>query len=153
MAILTGGVYQTGLVGVEGITRETTPGAFVNGYLQPCALVRQRSATPDLQIRDDILQETSITQVVEIYLYEDRGYTAIDAASAELYLLFQGVMLPAAYPCEWIGLIDRQRDAGALKGKSLARMEFLVRSIYPPPPPAGRLDFSQAAQSGLLGVF
>ena len=41
-AILTGGVYTSGAVGELGITRETTSAAFdSNGYLKPCALVRQ----------------------------------------------------------------------------------------------------------------
>jgi hypothetical protein len=129
MATLTGGVYQSGLVGVEGITRETTPAAFTNGYLQPCALIRQRGRIPDGQILDTLEQDTSAAQVVEIWLYEDKTFSAIDAALERLFVLWQGATVTGSFPIELVNEINRQRDEGALKGKSLARVDFLVRSI------------------------
>src|SRR5690348_12611347 len=71
MAILTGGVFTKGAVGREGITRESAPSAFSGGFLQPCALVKQRGLVPDGKIRDEETQAVSGTQVIEVYLYED----------------------------------------------------------------------------------
>lgn len=130
MAILTGGVFKSESIGLEGITRATATGAFdTNGYLKPCALVKQRGLIPDGQIADGISQKTSAAQVVEVWLYQDQLYTSIDSAMARLYTLFQGYQLSDTFPIEWVNTIDRQRDDGALKGKSLARMDFQVRSI------------------------
>lgn len=130
MAILTGGVYAAGSIGLLGITRETTPSAFdSNGYLKPCALVRQRPLIPDLQVVDFTVQAASATQVVEIYVYEDSGYTNIDNALNRLYTLFYGYKFSDSFPVEWLGTLDRERDQGALSGASMARMEFLVPNV------------------------
>lgn len=129
MLILTGGVYESGEVGLEGITREATPGAFSSGYLRPCALVKQRATVPDGIIEDDIDQDTSVRQVVEIWLYDDRSFTSIDAAANRIFTLFQGWQPSDAFPVKLINWIDRQRDQGALAGASLARLDFEVFSV------------------------
>ncbi len=130
MATLTGGVFESGLVGREGITRETAAGAFdSNGYLKPCALVKQRALVPDGGVRDGLAQAVSATQVVEVWLYEDSGYTNLDTARARLFALLEGHVFSGAYPAEWVNSITRQRDQGALTGKSLERMDFQVRAI------------------------
>jgi hypothetical protein len=133
MAVLTGGVFKAETVGREGVTRETAAAAFdANGYLKPCALVRQRGNVPDGNVSDGITQQTSAAQVVEVYVYEDRGYSNIDAALDRLYALFQGYAFTGAsgsFPCEWVNTIDRQRDNGALANASLARIDFAVYSV------------------------
>lgn len=128
-AILTGGVFKTETVGLEGVTRETTPAAFSSGYLLPCALVRQRALIPDGIVEDDIEQDTSVRQVVEIWLYEDRGFTSIDSAANRLFVLFQGYQFSDAFPVKLVNWIDRQRDMGALNNASLARLDFEVFSV------------------------
>lgn len=132
MAVLTGGVFQSGLVGIEGLGREATPGAFdADGFLKITALVRERSLVPSGEVRDGMAQVVSATQVVEIYCFADSGagYTAIDAALARLFVLFEGWQPADAFPVEWINTINRERDQGALSGASLARMDFAVYSI------------------------
>lgn len=129
MAILTGGVYTAGAVGLEGITREATPSAFSGGYLRPAALVRQRGNVPTFDVVDYIQQVTSASQIVEIYLYEDRGYTNIDAALARLYTLFQGHIMADTFEIRLANVIDRQRDQGSLAGASLARLDWQVVNI------------------------
>lgn len=130
MAILTGGVFVSGSLGPLGITRDTAPGAFDgNGYLKPCALVRQRPSIADLQVVDQIALAASATQVVEIYLYEDTGYTSIDSALSRLFILFFGYQFTDSFPAEWIGTIDRERDQGALDGASMARQEWLIADV------------------------
>lgn len=130
MVILTGGVFKSGTVGDEGITRETAPDAFdANGYLEPCALVVQRAAVPDNQVRDGIAQHTSTVQVVEVWLYQDSGYTQIDLAKARLYVLFEGYQFNDSLPVESVNEVGRERDDGALAGASLERVDFAVYSV------------------------
>jgi hypothetical protein len=132
MATLTGGVYAAGEVGLEGISRDTTPSAFSSGYLLPAALVRQRSDVPDNAVWDEATQHTSFRQVVEIYLYEDRGYSSIDTAAERLFQLFQGYQFTSpnpSFPVKLINKLDRFRDEGALKGNSLARLDFEVFTV------------------------
>ena len=130
MATLTGGVFISGELGREGITRTSAPTAFdSNGYLKPCALVRQRALTPDLQVVDQIEQVSSATQVIEIYVYQDSGYTSIDTALGRLYTLFFGYQFSDSFPLEWIGTLDRERDGGALDGASMARQEWLTIEV------------------------
>jgi hypothetical protein len=129
MAILTGGIFTAGQVGIDGITRDAQAAAFDgNGYLLPCALVRQRSEVADNQISDIGL--VSVGQTVEIYLYQDApSYAAIDSASARLFGLFHGHAFNDTFETQFTNLIDRSRDAGALSGASMARMDFFTRSI------------------------
>src|SRR5690349_3527726 len=83
MAMLTGGVFTSGALGDEGITRKSAPMAFdSDGYLKPCALVRQRVEVPDGVMADDGQQIDSTIQIVEVWFYQDSGYTAIDLARA-----------------------------------------------------------------------
>lgn len=129
MAIMTGGVFTAGAVGREGISRDTTPSAFdsTTGYLKPCVLVRQRTLTADSQVVDTAI--ASATQVVEIYFYEDSGYTNIDSGLARSFTLFNQYQFSNAFPAEWIGTINRERDGGSLNGASLARQEWLIADI------------------------
>jgi hypothetical protein len=130
MATLTGGVFTKAAVGREGITRNSASGAFdANGYLKPCALVKQRGLVPDGGIRDGLAQDISAAQMVEIYVYEDNGYTNIDAALVRIRDLFIGYHFTSSFEVEWVNLIDRERDEGALQGASMARIDFRVRSI------------------------
>jgi hypothetical protein len=128
MAILTGGVFTKGAVGREGITRDSAPSAFSGGYLLPCALVRARGDIPDRMIRDEETRTISATQVVEVYLYEDSGYTGIDAAVLRLLALFIGYQFADSFPVEWINILDRERDP-SLGNVSMARVDLLVRAV------------------------
>lgn len=134
MAQLSGGVYQSGLLGVEGITRETTPAAFdSDGYLLPCCVVRQRDLIPTLDVLDFDAQVKSSIQVVECWLYQDAPlYDVIDAVSSLLYGLLQGKRLAYSYELDLVNAISRQRDGGALGNASLSRLDFAVYRILTP---------------------
>lgn len=129
VAILTGGVYTSGVVGLEGITRDTVPAAFSGGYLLPCALVRQRGNIPTGDVEDYNDQTTSASQIVEIWLYQDRNYTQIDLAAARLYVLFQGRVMNDSFEIRLANDLDRQRDEGSLDGASLRRLDWQVVNI------------------------
>lgn len=134
MAQLSGGVYQSGLVGVEGITRETTPAAFDGeGYLHPCCLVRQRDLIPTLEVLDFDAQAKSTIQVVECWLYQDAPlYDVIDSVSGLLYALLQGKRLTYSFELDLAHMISRQRDNGSLGNASLGRLDFAVYRIITP---------------------
>lgn len=127
MAILTGGVFVSGETGRDGLTRGDIAGS--DGWIRPAALVRERAVVPDGWVHDQEAQHASARQVVEIWLYEDSGYTNIDAALARLYILFQGYRLSGAFPLEWVGTLNRERDEGALLGASMARQDWLVADV------------------------
>lgn len=134
MAILTGGVYTREDAGPEGISRETTPAAFdSNGYLKPCAFVKQRGLVPDGEVTDEGAKIVSARLVVEVWLYQRVTYTAIDGAKARLYALFQGHQFTGASACaplRWLGVpVSRERDPAALKGASMERVDFLVVAL------------------------
>jgi hypothetical protein len=129
MATLTGGVYVSGTVGIDGITRDATPAAFSGGYLLPCALVKQRGNIPDGQVSDETAQIDSAIQIVEVWYYQDSGYTAIDTAMERARVLLRGYSLTNSFPLTLANVIDRQRDDGALHGASLARQDWQVNFI------------------------
>lgn len=130
MALLPGGVFRSGLIGSEGISRDTTPTAFdASGWLLPSALVRQRANVPDGVVSDENAQLDSASQIVEVWFYEDSGYTAIDAAMARVYTLLKGYAFADSFPLALANVIDRQRDEGALSGASLARQDWQVFSL------------------------
>ena len=92
LATLTGGVYARGALGRAGLTRETAAAAFdgTTGYLLPCAVVVERAEVPDGNVQDQDAQIASAAQIVEVYVYEDAGYTNIDTALDRIYALLQG---------------------------------------------------------------
>lgn len=130
MAILTGKVYTSAQAGRDGITRSTTPDAFSGGFLRPCALIRERSFQPNTIVSDQIEKIFSYSQGFEIYLYEDVGYTSIDNAKARIIFLLYGYVFTSRFPAELTNIVTRQRDAGALTGASLERMDWLATGIY-----------------------
>lgn len=135
MAQLSGGVYQSALVGVEGITRETTPAAFdQSGYLLPCCLVRQGDLVPTMDVYDAEAQVKSSNQRVECWLYQDGPlYDVIDVVSALIYVLFQGKR-PLAYGFELdlVLAINRQRDGGTLANASMGRLDWIIYRVLTP---------------------
>lgn len=133
LATLTGGVHQYSAVGLNGITRETVPAAFsAGGFLLPVGLVKQRGLVPDGQLQDEIAQKISARQVVEVWFYADSGagWSAIDTAMARVFTLLYGYTLPATFPLQLAGVLDRTRDEGALKGACMSRQDWLVVNIY-----------------------
>lgn len=133
MAVLTGGIYVYGDLSAEGITRELTPAAFdSNGFLLPIALVKQRSDVPTFEAGDIQAQITSANVVVEIWLYQNIGFTAIDGAKPGIYRLLQGAVLPDSYEIYLANTLSRQRDTGALQDASMERVDYVVPFVMSP---------------------
>jgi len=126
MDTLTGGVYTPDDVGPDGITRDTKPAFDEDGFLMPCALVRERSNVPVRSVSDDELQLQAVDVVVEIYNYEDGQYGEINTAQARQFTLFQGKSVGGSLPVTLINVTPHIRDDGPLGGASLQRQDWLV---------------------------
>lgn len=126
-AILTGGIFATATIGRSGITRKNTPSAFdADGYLKPCALVKERDIVPIGDVLDFDAQLESARQAVEVWLYENSGYANIDAAVARVRALLMGEMLANSFELRLALHVRRRRDEGALAGASMERLDFQV---------------------------
>lgn len=127
--LLTGGIYTAGAVGRLGLVRATVAGG--NNAIRPAALVRQRSGpNPDNVVRDGAT--VSVVELVEIYLYEDSLYTAIDAAILRLFGLvaaMEDAPLDDGAQVEITNVLNRARDAGAMANASLAVVTVAVYSV------------------------
>ena len=131
LATLTGGIFKIESIGIDGIDRESAPSAFSGGFLRPCALVRERSFVPDGVLRDSMAQKLTVRQVVEIYLYEDRTYTAIDTAKARVFTLLEGYQFSDSFEVQLVNVVPRMREMdGPLIGASMERLDFVVDSVF-----------------------
>jgi hypothetical protein len=132
-AILTGGIFVYGDLGPAGITRDSCPDCFdADGYLLPCVIVKQRGDIPTFEAGDAAKQITSANVVVEIWLYQDTTYAAIDAAKPLIYRLLQGSVLPDSFEIYLANTLSRQRDTGALQDSSMERVDYVVPFVMMP---------------------
>lgn len=127
-AILTGGVYTWDGVGRLGLNDQTTPAMYnSNGTIKPAMLIRQLDENIEGSVNDGVTPIVSVAAVVQLWVYEDSGYTSIDAAIARLFTLSHGHILGARFPLEWAGVpFRRGRDFGALNGASVAQVNLSV---------------------------
>jgi hypothetical protein len=133
MSYLLGGVYtpdELELVGEDRITQDSAPDAFDDmGFLLPCALVVHQTQVPDGIIEDNDNQLISIAQRVEIWYYQDKGYSVIDLALERGRQLFQGYQFSGTYPVRLGFISERMKDLGSLKGASTVRQDWQVYEI------------------------
>jgi len=127
LAAATGGIYDYDEAGRLGISRATTPDAFDdNEILQPCVLLKLRSATPTGDLQDEATQYVSVREVLEAWFYEDDGYSNIETMRDRVYALLQNVQLSGTFQCIWAGDIRNQRDTDL--DASVERSEFSVHT-------------------------
>lgn len=129
--ILTGGIYKSGTLGPLGITRATAAAAFdSDGYLKPCALVKERAAVSTADAVDYNTPLKSTRQVVEVWLYQEQGsYAALDSARARIFALLQGYVVSDGFEVSLAQQLTRLREPGALAGASMARQDWQVDFI------------------------
>lgn len=128
VAAATGGIFDLDEAGRLGLNRTTTPGIVdSNGILKPCVLLKSRSAVSDGILADDADQSHSLIEMLEVWFYEDDGYTVIDAMRDRVYTLLHAVQLTSTFICYWSGDIKQQRDEAL--DASMERSEFMVRRI------------------------
>lgn len=109
LAIATGGVWSWDETGRMGINRTNTTGAFTNGIIQPCLLLKLRSSVPFGGIADDVTQKTSARDMLEVWAYQDSGYSTIKSMLDRVYTLLQGKRV-GGVSCRWAGNTQPLRD-------------------------------------------
>lgn len=111
LAAATGGIWDFGETGHKGINRTVTPTAFDEvGRIKPCVLIRLRSETPAGGLNDDPAQYVSVRQIVELWFYQDSGYTTIETLRNRCYTLLHGRQLAGTFVVTWAGDVRGQRD-------------------------------------------
>ncbi len=128
LATATGGVWDYDETGRMGPSRTTTPTAF-DGYgrIKPCVLLKTRDRVPDGALVDDADQLTSYRQILEVWLYEDKGYANIDTMADRVYALLHGKRLSGTFHVAWTGdLRPGQRDLDL--DTNLQRSDYLIRA-------------------------
>jgi hypothetical protein len=129
-ATATGGIYMWSESNRLGISRETVPAAFdsTTGLIKPCVLVKGRGQRPDGGIADDTAQEVSTVEVVEVWFYEDTGYTNIETMRARVFGLLHGKYV-SSHIVRWVGDPLAQMRDEVMGNVSIERSDYEVRSI------------------------
>lgn len=129
LATATGGVYDFDETGRMGIGRTNTSAAFeqTTEIIKPCVLVKTRAPVADYILADDANQMVSFTEALEVWLYEDSGFAAIEAMKPRIFALLHARQFGGAFICLWQGdfrppMRDIELDA------NFERMEFKVRA-------------------------
>lgn len=121
MSILTGGVWTSeDIRGVEGIRRgddSPTAAAFdADGFLLPCALVREDDLVPYSGIRSPGME--LVGQVIFIHFYQMRGHEVIDLAKERNKIVLDQQRLGRSYPIWWLTDSLPVPDSGPLQNST-----------------------------------
>lgn len=130
LATATGGVYVWSDTNRLGISIETVPDAFntTTGLIKPCLLIKGRGERPDGGFADDTTQIVSTSEIVEIWFYEDTGYTNIEAMRARVYRLLHGKYI-STHIVRWAGDPLVQMRDEAMGNVSVERSDYEIRSV------------------------
>lgn len=111
VALATGGIYDYAETGPNGISRTTAPDAFdANEIIEPSILLKSRGAVPDLALTDEGAQYLSVREALEVWFYEDTGYSNIEAMRNRTYTLLHATQLADTFKVLWAGDVRNQRD-------------------------------------------
>lgn len=125
VALATGGIYDYDETGPDGISRTTTPDAFdTNEIIKPCILVKSRGGTPDGALVDEGTKYLSIQAPLEVWFYEDSGYTNIEAMRDRVYTLLHTYQLASTFKALFAGDVRAVRDTAI--DANVERSEFTV---------------------------
>lgn len=131
--LLTGGLFTFDETGRNGISRQSTAGAFdaTTGVLKPCCVVKQRAMVPDGGARD--VGVASYRSVVELWFYDDSDATTdtIYSAAARAFAVLDDVMIgDTKWIPRWIGNpVHNERDR-ALDNALVMRSDYDVRGLF-----------------------
>jgi len=128
VALATGGIYDYAETGPDGISRTGTPGAFdSNEIVEPCILLKSRGGVPDGALTDEGTQYLSVREALEVWFYEDTGYSNIEAMRDRVYTLLHATQLPDTFKVLWAGDVRSQRDTSL--DANVERSEFAVHTF------------------------
>lgn len=106
----TGGVYDYDETGRLGINRTLTSAFDSNEIIKPCILIKSRSSEPTLGIVDEGARYQSVNEMLEVWFYEDDGYSNIETMRDRVWTLLHAVQLSGTFMCLWAGDIRQARD-------------------------------------------
>lgn len=109
-AIATGGVYTITETGRTGLNRTKHPDAFVNGVMKPTVLIKERATTEYEGIADEAAKYKSVRCVIEIWLYENDGYTNINQMRDRIFTLLHQTNLSGGGRLSWLFEIRQEYD-------------------------------------------
>jgi hypothetical protein len=127
MAILTGGMYDAGLLPADGLTPTSAPAAFNGARVKPCGLIRWRN------VGETAIVGSSRRRFFQIFFYQVAGQTQIEAAQSRCRVLLHHKKQfktsgGQVYYTRWVGdvndLIAEELD-GAAMGYSDFYADFL----------------------------
>lgn len=128
MATATGGVWTQDESGARtGLSRTNTPGAFDGGIIKPTILLKLREAVPDYVLADDADQSVSLRQVLEVWYYEDSGYSNIETMRNRVYALLHATQQTGTFAVRWDGDVRPTRDLDL--DANVARSDYLTRAL------------------------
>lgn len=109
--LATGGIYDWDETGRMGINRNNaaTSAAFGTTTIKPCLLLKLRTSVPFGGVADDSLKVVSAREMLEVWAYQDNGYSTCKAMLDRVYTLLQGQPL-GGYVCRWALSIQPTRD-------------------------------------------
>lgn len=111
LALATGGIYdfdETGRMGI-GRSNSATSAAFASGIIKPCLLLKLRSSVVFGGIGDDANRISGARDMLEVWAYQDSGYSTITSMLARVYTLIQGKTL-GGFVCRWTMDVQPLRD-------------------------------------------
>lgn len=145
VALLTGGIYTDEEIGIEGLHRgdidpsssnySLTAAAFdERGELLPCAVIRQGGVMPYGNTQNPSQQISGTAQRVEVFFYQNRRYTVVDAARERNYFVLQGKRLssPGSYPITWMADSPYYYDVGPVANSVTTKQDWMVVSMRKP---------------------
>lgn len=130
--VLTGGIYTWEQTGRNGLSRQTTPNAYVSNspILRPCAVIKDRAQVPDGGIQNDKTPAVSYRQVIEIWLYDAGSSTTstLDTVANRIFALLHGQRVNSRL-CRWLGnpMIDER--VMALENARILRSDYQIVDV------------------------
>lgn len=126
-ALLSGGFYAYEATDRNGISRATTPSAYVSGFLRPLTMVRDVGETLFSTVRDVQSGARSVRRMIYVFLYDNIVFTTIDSAATMVIALLNGKLVGSHGRCEYLRLF-RQRDP-LLNNAAMIRIDFVLTSV------------------------
>lgn len=110
LATATGGIYDLDETGRLGINRTLTSAFDSNEIIKPCVLLKLRSSEPDQALVDEGARYQSTTEMLEVWFYQDTGYSSIETMRDRVWALLHAVQLSGTFMCLWAGDVRQARD-------------------------------------------
>lgn len=109
LLLATGGIWDWDETGRMGLSRTNQPTAFTSGIIKPCLLLKLTSSVPFGDIADDAAQIVSVREMLEVWAYQDSGYSTIKSMLDRVYTLLQGKPV-GGFVCRFAETFQMPRD-------------------------------------------